>query len=290
MSEISQKKQKCLFTIYGESYRYMMNDKGRGCSESIQEQDRAIKSHLEFSTFLRNTFNLDVEVCLNIYTLNPELDQRLITHYLNHRDILNVDVNIIPSGPIGEYNLLKDTVDKVSKIINDDYVFVFLIRIDHFLKKYLQTIFDLREKIRYGHLNEIGKHHNSYFIGMDSNNQIGTVENDFIIRPKVNHGILYVPHKYFFLIYENKLYCEGWHDIYVHHSFFIPRNELDFFLYSSHSCNSSTTWNPIFHQIGRHETKDWPCNNLVIRVPDLKVLYRNPFEYYDNLSSNDFTS
>jgi hypothetical protein len=275
--------KKCLISLNGESYRYRLNGKSRGCNESIEAQNTAIKSHLDFCSFLKNTFDLNVEIFLNIYTLTPELDELLYTQYLNHPDISHTHINIIPSGPIGENNLLKDTVDKISNIINDDYVFVFLIRIDYFFKKYLHTIFDLREKIRFGHLNEIGKHHNSYYIGVESNNQIGTVENDFIIRPKVNHGILYVPHKFFFLIYENNLYPEGPHDIYVHHSMYIPRNELDFFLYSSHSCDTSTTWNPLFEQVGRHQSKDWPCNYLIIRVPDLKVLYRNPFTYYDNL-------
>ena len=46
-----------------------MDGKKRGCSESIKEQNKAIKSHLKFCTFLNKTFQFDVEIVLTIPVL-----------------------------------------------------------------------------------------------------------------------------------------------------------------------------------------------------------------------------
>jgi hypothetical protein len=285
------KKEKCLISIFGESYRLgPQTSRDRSpCEKSISFQDKAITSHLEFCSFLKNTFNVDVEVILNIYTMTPELDTRIYEHYSNHPDVSYTHLNILYSGPIGEYNLLINTVGHVSQIITYNYIFVFFTRIDVFLKKYLHTIFDLREKIRFAHLNELGKIHNSFNVGFNVH-AIGTVQNDVVIEPHVNHFIVYVPRKFFSLIYENKLFHSFLHGSYNELCKIISKDDLDFFLYTSHSSSSDICWNPIFHQVGRFENKSWACKNIVFKMPDLQIIYQDPFTDYDNLSSYDFSS
>jgi hypothetical protein len=222
--------------------------------------------------------------------MTPELDNRIYEHYFNHPDVSYVHLHIIHSGPVGEFNLLQSTTVLASQIINDDYTFVLFTRIDIFLKKYLHSIFDLRDKIRMAHLNEISKSHNSFNVGYDEfYHAIGTIQNDVVVDPLVNHNIVYVPRKFFHLIFEYRLYHYCPHDLYRHLSRTLSKDDLDFFLYTSHSSSSDLFWNPIFHQVGRVESKSWPAKHLVFQMPDLKIIHQDPFTDYDNLEAYDFT-
>lgn len=280
----------CLICITGESFRNGPQSSRirKDSVHSETNQIRAIHSHLEFITYLKNYYNIISDVLLNIYSFNDCKDTQLIQLYQNHPHINKVYV-YLKYELLGEYGLLLNTYDIITyDLKNYKYLFILFIRIDLFLKPYFQNIFDLREKIRFSNVNEIGKHFNNFNIGMENHlHSAGIMSDDktFIQNPFVNHQILYVPNKYFNTIYQKKFILHG---SYSHLLELVPKEDIDFFLYTFHSSSTDISWNPIFHQVGRKECKKWYCKHLIINPTTFEIQNIKNFNEYDNLENNDF--
>lgn len=285
---------KCLLCITGESFRNgPQNSRLRDDSTySIINQMRAIKSHFEFITHLKNSYNnITIDVLLNIYSFNTQKDNELINSYQDNSNIDHVYL-YLKYELLGEYGLLFNTYDIISNELNyDDYTFILFFRIDLFLKPYFNTVFDLREKIRFTHVNEIYKNFNNFNIGMphEKFHAVGIMSEDktFIEKPLIGYQILYVPHKYFNTIHQKKIYFHG---SYPHILQLVPKEDIDFFLYTFHSSSTDISWNPIFHLVGRKECKKWHCKGLIVDPITFEIQYKKDFDLYDHLENNDFNN
>jgi hypothetical protein len=266
-------KNKFLLVINGETYRHgHQGSRERGSEESYKLQGFATKSHLDFIKFISNKFNIKSDVLLYYYKLNDVWDLQFVKSYEPH---LKYSVSL--ENLLGETNLHSSLIDYIKNNIDiNDYKFILFIRPDLYLKKYFLDIFDVQdEKIKFAYVNEITNH-----LGKSWHEESGF--------PSVNHQIFYVPSKFYSELFSGCV----WRN---HHSYVfsldcgLKKEQIDFFIKTYHSSSTSNTWNPIFHQVGREETKFWVDKNFVVddvtHTPKT-VEYDNR---YDNLTNNDFT-
>ena len=264
---------KFLFIINGETFRHgPQGSRERGSQESFKLQEFAIESHLDFIKFINKKFGIDCDVLLYYYKLNEEWDTNFKSQYQEY-----TKYSYGLDSLLGEQQLHSSLIKTIKDDVNiESYKFLLFIRPDLYLKKYFLEIFDMCEdKIKFAHVNEITDH-------------LGKSYHQIFEHPAVNHQIFYVPKKFF----NNLLLGCLWQN---HHSYpsslncGISKNQIDFFLKTYHSSSTSNTWNPIFHQVGRDETKFWVDKNYVI---DEDTHTPKVIEYdgrYDNLKNNDFT-
>ena len=182
---------KFLCIITGESFRDGEGQtRGRGTGNSYSNQIKASMSQVNFLHFLEEKFNLKCEIFYNFYKFNDEWDDKLVSIYSNF--LVNGSFNFFP---IGEANLITQTIDLVKKNINImNYTFILFFRVDHYLKNYFYTIFDLNK--------------NQILFSFPSIPGIPTYsinEHDLLRDNKiwVDHQIMYVPQKFIYKLLQN---------------------------------------------------------------------------------------
>lgn len=277
----------CLICITGESYRNgKQMSRSRGIDENTtNKQLRAIKSHLKLIDKIKDSFNINTDILLNLYTLDNERDNLIIQTYKENINVNNIYSNF-KSKLIGCYNLLIDTCNLTKDL--SKYKFVIFIRIDLFLKDYFIEIFTIEDKIKFAHINEIGIKQTTFNIGMDGWGSSGYVENNILIKPSVNFEITYIPNKFFYLIENKQIFYKDEHDSYIHLLNYISKTDMELYIYTSHSSSTDIMWNPLFHQVGRKECKKWYCKDLFINPDTLEITYVKDSDIYNNLVNNDF--
>jgi hypothetical protein len=265
--------KKCLIVINGETYRHgPQGSRGRGTEESFKLQNFASKSHLDFVSYIENKFNLECNFLLFYYSLNDLWDKKFESYYLE-KTVFTKKLDSL----LGETWLHASLLDNINKNVNyNEYDFILFIRPDLYLKNYFFEIFDLTDnKIKFSNINEI-------------TDQEGKSWNVILNHPSVNHQIFYVPK----IFYPNLFRGCLWQNHLSYMSCLrcgLSKEQISFFLDTYHSSSTSNTWNPIFHQVGREETKFWVDKDYVVDSDThnpKKVVYDGR---YDNLIKNDFT-
>ena len=264
---------KFLLIINGETYRHgPQGSRERGTTESFELQNFATQSHINFIEYVTDKFNLQSDVLLYYYKINEEWD----SHFENsYKKYLSHAVGL--PNLLGEIYLHSSLIQFIKNNVNiSEYKFVLFIRPDLYLKRYFFEIFNIDEdKIKFAHVNEITDH-------------LGNSWHETHGYPAVNHQIFYVPNRFF----HNLLNDCIWKNHYSYPSSLncgILKEQIGFFLETYHSSSTSNTWNPIFHQVGREETKFWVDQNFIV---DNLTHRPKKVEYdkrYDNLLKNDFT-
>jgi hypothetical protein len=225
--------KKFLFVLHGESFRYGGQfSRVRGKGDYYDRQLFATSSHIKLIDKLANEY--DIDILINSYELNRTDDDKLYKLYKNKTNnfILNLNKNIFRI----EEDLLNNTYDKIKNIINiNDYEYIFISRIDMFLKNYMIDNFNkylLKYKIVFPHI--------------DSNFNIN--------KPNtygVFHTHMIIPKNYFDIINNNTIYNMAHgviHPLINKYGF----NCVDYMVYTLHVCCTDLGWNPLYICVGKN--------------------------------------
>jgi len=267
------KNKKFLLVITGETFRCgPQGSRDRGGEKSFSLQKKASESHIDFIKKIKIKYGFDCDVFFNIYSLNEQSDDVFLKHYDELTKLVNINKELI-----GEQGLNNQTLHIIkSQLKYDEYDFLLFIRADTYLKNYFFNIFDIEnQKITFAHVNEIedplGK----------SWNKTG---NGF---PAVNHQILYIPKKFYSDLLDFKIWANHYsYELCMRHG--ISKDNIGFFIYTHHSSSTDVTWNPIFHQVGRNETKFWVDKKYIVDNITHETIITDNEQIYDNLTNNDF--
>ena len=250
---------KLLLVLNGESYRSgSQMTRTRGTSNYYERQMLASMSHIKMINAIKYKYDIDTDVLINTYTLNDNDDNKLIDIYKSN------NVNIVRSNFHKhlfncEHDILNNNYDNTIDLNNThEYDYIFYVRIDLFLKKYLiENVSFNSEKICFSH--------------MDSNQ---TLNVDDI---KVFHGMFIIPKKFFSVIY-NRIIYNSTHQMYINLlKNNISRDNVEFMVNTGHVCSSDLGWNPLYIQVGRFYRIEY----------NIHLPYQNTCSYYyDNQKKN----
>lgn len=208
--------------LFGESFRWGGQfTQNRGSNESYHEQIKASLSHVHFIK------HLNVHIFISSY--KTKFMNHLIHIYKNN--LLGYDFY---NQLIGQEKLINNALHK---ICIDNYDFLFIMRIDLFIKPKLIEIFNPNsDKILWSSICFKPFHKSG-------------------IHPRVNDTMMFIPKKYYkYLTYIH--YNPDGHDQW---NYFIENtdltyNELDTILNTYHDSDSSKDFNPIYYIVNRPES------------------------------------
>ena len=261
--------KKFLIVSMGETFRYRLdgNHRGRGNSESYDLQMKASESHLKLLDKISEFCKCDI--FYHFYSMNAKFDSDLVELYSSKKH--KVDGHFT-DGLIGENNFYNKTYSLLSQKDLTNYESILFIRSDFFLKPYFTTIYNYTDpRILFAHVNEICRgYHVNHFN-----------------EPSVNYMLLHIPNKFFDNLLNGKIM--DYHGSYSHClRNGIVRQDIWFMLDTYHSSNSEIIWNPIFHQVGRNENKDWADRNYRVDYESRQPYLVKNNDIYANLHNNDF--
>jgi len=260
---------KFLFVPMGETFRYRLdgNHRGRGTLESYDLQIKASQSHIDLLDVISNDYECDI--LYHFYSMNQQYDSDLIDLYKSSG--YNVS-GFFTENLIGEVNFYNKTYTYLTQKELFEYEYIFFIRVDFFLKPYFKKIYNYKDnRILFAHVNEIcrGYHSNHYN------------------EPSVNYMMLHIPKKFFNELLLGKIM--DYHGSYSHClRNGISADDLWFMIDTYHSSNSEYVWNPIFHQVGRPESKEWLDKGYRVNHETRQPYFVENEIIYSNLDSNDF--
>lgn len=271
---------KLLLVLYGESYRSgSAQTRFRGIGNYIERQEFASMSHIKLIEEIEKNLKIKVDCFINTYKLNDKDDENLLNLYKN------TNVSVIKSNfhenLLGEGGLFINTYDEINEIFSNDdsYDFLFIIRIDLYLKNFFIKNLKFDNNIQFTHLD-------SNISGIDS--LLGKRH-----IPAAVVSFIY-PKAFFFLI-KNKIVYNTSHSIYDVVSKHVSENNISFMVKTMHLCTSDYGWNPLYAQVGRKYSLNYnTCyasqpyvdyiydhsTNIVIKDNDKTINYWN--DYIDN--------
>lgn len=228
-------KKRGLLLLYGESFRVgTQGSRVRDTDESFELQKKASDSHMRFCNHIQNKYTIDMDVLINTY--DTKYDTELKSFYKNYTYMTNKTL-------IGSNNLVQSAVDT---IIDNKYEFIFITRIDIYIKPYFFSIFT-------PFWNKI------YFISQNWTlwQNCGFIEsNDTGINiPVVNPLFQFIPRTHFKVLKNINVEHEGW--MHYFKNFGLSINDMDFMVNTYHDADSFKDYNPFYKMIGRPETDKW---------------------------------
>jgi len=225
------KTNKALFLAIGEAFRQGRHTTIRGTPESYEGQKAASFSHVNFIEFLEKKHNIKIDVIINSY--NTQYDSDLINWY--NRNLLKYKLR---KNLIGWFEIYETGIDLIE---NTNYDFIFVHRIDILFKSYLNKVFKIEsQKVIYPTLvNGWGN-----------------------IRP--NDTMMFVPQKFFNLVFSKKLKCNHYTLETMKRSF-LAKN-VDYFMKGVWNSDTSKQWNPLYRIVNRFEPKSPSWKTSFIRM------------------------
>ena len=221
----------CLL-FYGASFRLGgQHTTNQGSIESYSEQMKACMSHKEWITLLESK-KIHVDVCISSYT--TPFNQDLLSVYPH------VTKYTFHSELIGQNNLIDNGLRQIHL---PSYDFVFLLRIDIYLKPYFLNMVPTWKEIRWPSICMKPRHTTLHK------------------HPRVNDMMLYVPKKYYICLpYFKKGYGHDLWDFLIRHTHLTYR-DLDTMLPTFHDSDSAKDFNPLYYIVNReqspiHHTRD----------------------------------
>lgn len=250
---------RCLLVVSGESFRSggQVSRKRDNNSDTIEKQRLASYSHVRIINYLKTKFNIDTDIFINTYELNPECDELLLKIYGSN--VIYSNFRKTPASRCEEFHA--QTNSFVSELDLSPYEFILFVRIDFYIKEYFLSRFTkIDDKIRYGLLD------------------YGTLG--------ILHDLVYMPKRYFNLInvdiYSNFRNPHNGAD-YV--SRMVGIHAIDHFINSYHSLSTNLNWNPIFTNVDRAESLNHECRGQ--RYINYKKVYVENDGEYDHLVGTD---
>lgn len=230
---------KCLLIVLGESFREGSHNSRSSDTEcSYKCQLECIDSHIEFIKHIEQ-LNYSVDIAINTYK----------TKYKNL--LLNMYPNIVYNNFTNEdygysKNVFHKSLQHILPNINlNIYEFIFIIRFDLILKKYLFDIFNPKwSSIMYPYVMYI------------------EYEDTPFIFPVVSDIFCFIPKKYFNqLINISYKLCHHhcWRDLIKTNN--LSFDDLDVMIDTIHDPNTSVDLNPLYKINGRSESKIYKYPN-----------------------------
>lgn len=279
---------KFLIVPMGETFRdrFDGNRRGRGSKLSYDLQMKASESHIQLIKKIKKQYGYETDVFYHFYSLNKEYDQDLVNLY--EQETNNV-FGLFTDKMIGEENYTSKTCSELSKTDTSEYISILFLRVDFYIKKYFHQIYDCNDsKILFAHPNEIHGYDVSDLGSFSQPRYLG-YHIDGYGNPLVNHMMIHVPNKFFEHLFSGKIIHS--HDSYSYCLLNgIEERDIWFMIDTYHSSNSSCSWNPIFHLVGRPETKEWPDRGYRIDPDSRKPYFLENDTIYQDLKDNDFYS
>lgn len=238
-----------LLIIAGECFRDGgQNSRLIDTEFSTDNQLKATESHLSFIQFLKDKYNIDTDIQLLSYSSKHE---NILINKYNKYNLQYKFYNKYFTDRTALINSLK--IDN----IEEKYDFILVIRPDMYLKEFFYDIFyPHANKIYYASVCWVGQHR-------------------IFDMPRVNDTIVFIPKKYFNLVYYTigiKTYHAAIKE-YIDHSHQIGKplnlyNDFDFFIRTPHDSDTSKDYNPLYYLVSRPENKKWQSYGYEIRDID----------------------
>jgi hypothetical protein len=249
--------KKILFVLTGDSFR---------CKNDIEDVEKKQKiatiSHLELAETIKNKYNVDTDFLINTYKTTPYNDSLIIKWYEKKSVILNIGDKLSCEG-----ESIHNTIELLKNINLDNYIDVLFIRMDLYLKPYFIDNFNIStDKIYYAHV--------------DTNHQMNN-----ITYPSINHAITLVPQKYFDLILKKIVW--NYHYSLNNTLENIGKENILFFINSTHYCDTFYDWNPLYTHVGRKETSDYLSKGKYYDFKENKFIEKENDNTYDDIFFKD---
>ena len=246
-------KMKLLFLILGGSFRKgNSQNRNYGIEESINGQITASNSHIEFIEFIKNKFNVEIDVIISTYSTN--YDNILLDIYKEYL-IENYFYKFNSESDLkGIHNLFH--LAYKNHIENYDALFFF--RIDIYLKKRLFDIFNpYSETILFPFIVSV---YNITSGHLDHKNPSG--------HPVHSDMLLFIPKKYFNVINKINLGHATWSEL-VGGCYGFFYNDVPILTYDDFNCmidthhdsDSKIDWNPLYYTVNREECPEEKWND-----------------------------
>jgi hypothetical protein len=221
-----------LFALYGESFRDgKQSSRLKDTKKSVPLQLKASKSHVNFCKFLKAQFNIDMDFSIQTYdTIYEDKLKQIYPNLTYHSSKELLDNNVQISISKGARLAIENS--------KNNYDFVFLTRMDIYIKPHFYTIFNpYWNKIYF-----ISQNYTNFNCGFFSNN-----------IPFVNSTIQFVPKKYFNIL----KHINVDHTAIQHYNKHLTYEDYDFMVDDYHDADSYKDYNPYYKMISRSETKKW---------------------------------
>lgn len=233
------KYNKGLFLIIGECFRKgNQHTRVRGVPEAFDDQKKACFSHVDLIDFLEKKHSIKIDVILNSYS--TRYDKNIVEWYKNNI----IKYNFFPH-PIGYKNIYETGIDLID---NREYDFIFVCRVDLFLKKYFKKVFDIKK-----------------------NKIVFPLVMPFPLFPSlpwISETMMFVSKDHFNLFFDKKIFLN--HDLLNINNQIL--NKIDYFVNTYHFANSSNGWNPIYRMTNRKECRVWGRENFIVGT-DYKPIF-----------------
>lgn len=230
-----KKYNKGLFLTIGAAFRMGgCGNQSVGDHKSYPEQKLASVSQVNFINFLESKYNINIEMIINSYT--TQFDDELINWYGHH-----VIKYFFHPKLIGWSNIYKTAIDLIE---NQEYDFIFIHRIDIVLKSHLKNVINIKsQKVTFP-----AKVH-WWWLGKDG-------------RHRPCDLMMFVPQKFFPLIFNNKLQCNHYALESMPQSF---SKHLDYYISGFWDSDSLKQWNPLYRIVNRFEPKAPPYKSCFLK-------------------------
>lgn len=215
-----------LLILTGEAFRQgLQTQRKRDTVESFQPQKMASESHVDFCNYIKEKHGIKMDIVINTY--DSKYAKELKSWYPNCKYKSNKEL----IGP----KLVQDVVNKIEK----GYDFIFLTRLDIFIKPYFYSVFNPKWKT----IHFLCQNYTKVECGM------------YDTAPIVNHMFQFIPKSYFYVLTNICADHDAWK--HYHEVFHIPHNKMNFMVDTYHDADSYKDYNPYYRYVGRPECTIW---------------------------------
>ena len=206
--------------------------------ERYETQKIATESHIRFIENL-NKINIKSDVIINTYDTKYENDLKewyndYLINYISNKELIGIE------------KLINNIISSNKKKIINNYDFVYICRIDLYLKDYFIEKFN-------PDWNKI------YFSSITWRECYKTFNNE----PRIADVMIFIPSPYFYLFNLN-IYLN--HDAWFMYKtdYNLTNNDMDFILDTYHDSDTFKDFNPLYYMVSRPENQKWHSENLVV--------------------------
>jgi len=241
--------KKGLVLFVGECFREGgQGSRLRDTAKSVEQQELASLSHKNFINNVKEKYNIDIDVAINSYTTK---NQDILLNWYSTTNLIFFNFN---KTMIGLKSLINTTLDNEKFNNLNCYEFMFICRIDLFLKDLMFEIFDpYSQKLTFP------------FVCWIKNCKYKNM-------PRISDTMLFVPKQMLnnkFIINKTvSLRHESWYKYVTKHK--LKENELTVYLNTYHDSDSAKDLNPLYYMVGRVESSVWDSSKYILDKQTMK--------------------
>lgn len=260
---------KGLLIFIGECFR-TGGQGSRNCDlpESIEPQKNASLSHINFINKIKKKYEIDIDIAINSYkTSNQEL---LLSWYLNK----NIIFSQFNEQLLSQQGLINNALSNEQLSNLSIYEFIFICRIDLFLKDLLFDLFDpYSQKLIFP---SVCWFKDSVYKNM----------------PRVNDTMLFIPKNMFnadFIINKKvSLIHKSWF-IYVN-DYKLNFDDLSVYLDTYHDSDSAKDFNPLYYIVSREESTVWHSMAYILDKNTMQSNKYNNIRHNFEINTNQYNN